>query len=273
MTETLDQQPVWGTEPAHAVQAVQYLRARHGFAPNYNMLAGCTTYPWGVLNGRTIEAAIRLGLLIEVDRPFGGCKHAYEAAAEPIPKPPEYYCPTCARPAGNAHFPDECVCVAAGIPETDLTKVHVPGGQRAAQERLGAGVQSLGLLDLQRRSVMPVSEIKAALKALRVVGPKVPVTVEVTLTDRGWRIVAQPEAGQLTLGESAPAPYIATLPAHSCDRTPCTRGNCSKHGHCHGNYGGRHAEHVAVFVREMAKAYPGKVTLQAIPRHPVEAAA
>jgi len=178
--------------------------------------------------------------------------------------PPSSYCPTCARPRGNQHHADECVCAAAGV-ELAPT-VHVLGGQRAALERAASGARSLGLLDVGCRSVIPLGAVNAALRELEVRGPKVPVRVTVERTNRGWRIEAQPGSGQLAL-EGMPHPFVATLPACDCDRTPCTRPGCREYGHCHGTtWGERHAEHVEAFVRKVAKTYPGRVTVGPIPR-------
>jgi hypothetical protein len=185
---------------------------------------------------------------------------------------PNLYCPTCARPRGNGHHLDECVCAAAGVEVVERLAV-VPGGQRAALAAVASGVRSLGLVDVQRRSVMSTSEVNACFRALRIAGPRVPVTIEISLTDQGWRITAQPLNGQLPLGAAKPTPYTATLPACSCSRIPCARGNCANRAHCHGSLAGSHAEHIHRFVGTVAKTYPGRVTVPEVPRHPIETAA
>jgi hypothetical protein len=75
---------VWGTEPAHAVEAVLELTRRYGHAPNANMLAGSITLPKGVLSLGALDAAERLGLVHRITKfpdgrsaAFGGCADAY----------------------------------------------------------------------------------------------------------------------------------------------------------------------------------------------------
>jgi hypothetical protein len=206
-------------------------------------------------------------LLVEMN---GGelCSTGALPARGSTPEPPSYYCPTCARPRGNQHHADECVCAAAGVA---LAKtVHVPGGQRAALAAAEAGRRSLGLVDVARRSVIPASDAKRMLASLRVAGPKVPAEVQVTLTDRGWRIEAGP-AGQGDLFGGGAGRFVAELRVCPCDRTGCAKPRCQERDHCHGTtWGERHAERVEAFITEVAKSYAGKVTLPVVPRHPRE---
>lgn len=189
---------------------------------------------------------------------------AADVQAAPVVElaPPSSYCSACARPRGGEHHPDECVCAGTDAAGDGLPRlVHVPGGQRAALDRLAAAPA------YNWTRTLTSTQVDAALRSLKVRGPRTPLVVEVTATERGWRVRAHRPAGQLTLLAEPAGEYRADLPACGCDREPCVRTNCADYGHCHKtSWGERHAEHVEAFCRSIAREHHGPVTISPVPR-------
>lgn len=189
-----------------------------------------------------------------------------QAAPAPEPAPPSSYCSACARPRGDAHHPDECVCAGTDAASDGLPKlVHVPGGQRAALDRLAAGGEYVWT------RLLTSAQVDSMLRSLTVRGPRTPLHVEVTATDRGWTVRAYRPAGQMTLLAEPAGEYRADLPACRCDRPSCGRWNCAEREHCHG--WGWHAEHLEPFARLIAREHHGPVTISPVPRRDVPAGA
>jgi hypothetical protein len=179
---------------------------------------------------------------------------------------PQWYCPNCARPCDKNAGISECVCFGTDAP---IEKpVHVPGGTTAGLERLASAARRLGAYP----AGITADQVKAASTALLVRGPRTELVVDVALSARGWTVTAGPPGHLQGRGFTG---FVAHLPECDCDRTPCIKGNCAQHKHCHGGIvggsepvwsGAGHTEHVEMFVRHIARQHHGKVTAVPVPR-------